>query len=272
MKQQNTTGKVYLIGAGAGDPELLTIKAARAIASATVLMVDDLVNPAVLEHANASARIIYVGKRGGCASTPQAMIERLMLREARAGHIVARIKGGDPYVFGRAGEELATLLAAGIDTQVINGITSGLVAATQLDVPLTHRAHTQGVIFVTGHSQSETDPVNWAALAASRMTLVIYMGMAHAAHIQAQLLAGGLSPSTPAAVVQNAGAEHSQHAFMRLGNMAQTITEQGLKSPSIMVIGEVVACGIAAAQARAAMDLKAQNTPSQGVHIKQYAA
>jgi uroporphyrin-III C-methyltransferase len=241
-------GKVYLIGAGPGDPDLLTIKAAKAIASATVLMVDDLVNPAVLAHAAPNTRTIYVGKRGGCVSTPQALIEKLMVREAKAGHIVARIKGGDPYMFGRAGEELATLNAAGVACEVMNGITSGLAAASQVSVPLTHRAHTQGVIFVTGHSQTEVDPVNWAALAASGMTLVIYMGMTHAAHIQASLIAGGLSPSTPAVVVQNAtggaGQGTSEHRFMTLGTLASTIARHGLKSPSIMVIGQVVQCGI----------------------------
>lgn len=244
----STHGKVYLIGAGPGDPDLLTIKAAKAIASATVLMVDDLVNPAVLAHAAPNTRTIYVGKRGGCVSTPQALIEKLMVREAKAGHIVARIKGGDPYIFGRGGEELATLHAAGVACEVINGITSGLAAATQVGVPLTHRSHTQGVIFVTGHSKTELDPVNWAALAASGMTLVIYMGMTHAAHIQASLIAGGLNANTPAVVVQNAGGGSegvpSQRCFMTLGTLAATIDRKGLKSPSIMVIGEVVQCGI----------------------------
>jgi uroporphyrin-III C-methyltransferase len=247
----STYGKVFLIGAGPGDPDLLTIKAAKAIASATVLMVDDLVNPAVLEHAAPNTRTIYVGKRGGCVSTPQALIEKLMVREAKAGHIVARIKGGDPYMFGRGGEELATLQAAGVVCEVINGITSGLAAATQVAVPLTHRDHTQGVIFVTGHSKLDNDPVNWAALAASGMTLVIYMGMTHAAHIQASLIAGGLPAHTPAVVVQNAtgGSKgfsdvDSNHRFMTLGTLANTITRAGLKSPSIMVIGQVVQCGI----------------------------
>jgi uroporphyrin-III C-methyltransferase len=253
--QSITQGKVYLIGAGPGDPDLLTIKAAKAIASATVLMVDDLVNPAVLAHAAPNTRTIYVGKRGGCVSTPQALIEKLMVREAKAGHIVARIKGGDPYMFGRGGEELATLQAAGVVCEVINGITSGLAAASQVAVPLTHRDHTQGVIFVTGHSKTEQDPVNWAALAASGMTLVIYMGMTHAAHIQASLIAGGLSAATPAVVVQNAtggskgtGDFDSQHSFMTLGTLAATIARTGLKSPSIMVIGDVVQCGIDALQ------------------------
>jgi uroporphyrin-III C-methyltransferase len=246
----STHGKVYLIGAGPGDPDLLTIKAAKAIASATVLMVDDLVNPAVLAHAAPNTRTIYVGKRGGCVSTPQALIEKLMVREAKAGHIVARIKGGDPYIFGRGGEELTTLRKAGVACEVINGITSGLAAASQVGVPLTHRSHTQGVIFVTGHSKTDVDPVNWAALAASGMTLVIYMGMTHAAHIQARLIAGGLKDSTPAVVVQNAsgGSEggDTAHRFMTLGTLAATIAREGLKSPSIMVIGEVVACGLAA--------------------------
>jgi uroporphyrin-III C-methyltransferase len=253
--QSTTQGKVYLIGAGPGDPDLLTIKAAKAIASATVLMVDDLVNPAVLEHAAPNTRTIYVGKRGGCVSTPQALIEKLMVREAKAGHIVARIKGGDPYMFGRGGEELATLQAAGVVCEVINGITSGLAAASQVAVPLTHRDHTQGVIFVTGHSKTEHDPVNWAALAASGMTLVIYMGITHAAHIQASLIAGGLPAATPAVVVQNAtggskgtGDVDSQHSFMTLGTLAATIARKALKSPSIMVIGEVVQCGIDALQ------------------------
>jgi uroporphyrin-III C-methyltransferase len=263
-----THGKVYLIGAGPGDPDLLTIKAAKAIASATVLMVDDLVNQAVLEHAAPNTRTIYVGKRGGCVSTPQALIEKLMMREAKAGHIVARIKGGDPYMFGRGGEELATLQTAGVVCEVINGITSGLAAASQVAVPLTHRDHTQGVIFVTGHSKIEHDPVHWAALAASGMTLVIYMGMTHAAHIQASLIAGGLSAATPAVVVQNAtggskgtGDVDSQHSFMTLGTLAATIARKGLKSPSIMVIGDVVQCGIDALQCSEQCDAEAPVLP-----------
>jgi uroporphyrin-III C-methyltransferase len=247
-------GKVYLIGAGPGDPELLTFKAAKAIASATVLMVDDLVNPAILKHAQPKARTIYVGKRGGCASTPQSSIELIMVKEALVGEIVARIKGGDPYIFGRGGEELATLRGAGIECEVINGITSGLAAATQINVPLTHRSYTQGVIFVTGHGQATSDSndsnltaasVNWQALAASRMTLVIYMGITHAHYIQQQLLMGGLSANTPTAVVQNASIiNQSTHCFMTLGTLSATIVQQQLKSPSIIIIGTVVNCGI----------------------------
>jgi uroporphyrin-III C-methyltransferase len=243
-------GKVYLIGAGPGDPELLTFKAAKAIACATVLMVDDLVNPAILKHAQPEARTIYVGKRGGCASTPQSSIESMMVQEALAGEMVARIKGGDPYIFGRGGEELATLRAAGIECEVINGITSGLAAATQINVPLTHRNYTQGVIFVTGHGQATSDSnpaisVNWQTLAVSRMTIVIYMGITHAAYIQQQLLNGGLPADTPAVVVQNASRiNQSSHCFMTLGTLSETIVQQQLKSPSIIIIGTVVNCGI----------------------------
>lgn len=255
-------GKVYLIGAGPGDPELLTIKAVKAIASADVLMVDDLVNPLVLQYALPHANIMYVGKRGGCTSTVQADIEQSMLSFAWSGKIIARIKGGDPYIFGRGGEEFATVLAAGIECEVINGITSGLAAATEINIPLTHRQYTQGVIMVTGHNsigyhtqaitQTESSllTVNWKALAATQMTLVIYMGITQASYIQKQLLMGGLSSDTPAAVIQNARGgsrgEQSRHCFMTLGNLSEIIIEKDFKSPSIIVIGSVVNLGLMA--------------------------
>ena len=147
------TGKVTLVGAGPGDPELLTLKALKAIQAATVLLVDDLVSPEVVAHAPPHARIIRVGKRGGCKSTPQAFIEKLMVMAAREGENVVRLKGGDPFIFGRGGEEVEHLRAAGVHVEVVNGITSGLAAVTSLGVPLTHREHAQGVIFLTGHAQ-----------------------------------------------------------------------------------------------------------------------
>ena len=146
-------GSVTLVGAGPGDPDLLTIKAVKAIAAATVILVDDLVNDAVLVHAQANARIVHVGKRGGCKSTPQAFIEKLMVMAAREGEAVVRLKGGDPFIFGRGGEEIDALQAAGITVQVVSGITSGLAALTSLNVPLTHRDHAHGVVFVTGHAK-----------------------------------------------------------------------------------------------------------------------
>ena len=174
-------GQVTLVGAGPGDPELLTFKAAKAIQSATVILVDDLVNDAILSHATPSARIVHVGKRGGCKSTPQAFIEKLMIMAAKEGETVVRLKGGDPFIFGRGGEEVEALAAAGVQVEVINGITSGLAAVTSLNVPLTHRDHAHGVVFITGHAKPNDQGPNWEALSTAAMqaklTLVIYMGM-----------------------------------------------------------------------------------------------
>ncbi len=156
------TGKVTLVGAGPGDPDLLTLKALKAIRAATVLLVDDLVSPEVVAHAAPGARIVHVGKRGGCKSTPQAFIEKLMLMAAREGENVVRLKGGDPFIFGRGGEEMEHLRAAGVEVAIVNGITSGLAAATSLGVPLTHRDHAQGVIFLTGHAQKGASPAGLA--------------------------------------------------------------------------------------------------------------
>jgi uroporphyrin-III C-methyltransferase len=236
-------GKVYLVGAGPGDPELLTLKAVRAIARADVLLVDDLVNDAILEHARADARIIHVGKRGGCKSTPQAFIEKLMINEARAGHTVVRLKGGDPMIFGRGGEERAHLMAEGLEVEVINGITSGLLAATSIGVPLTHRDDTHGVILVTGHGKSAEEGearVDWRALAATGLTLVIYMGMAKSEFIRSELLAAGLRTSLPVAIVTSAGTQTQRAVVTDLGGMIDSIAEHGLKSPGIIIVGDVV--------------------------------
>lgn len=243
------TGKVTLVGAGPGDPELLTLKALKAIQAATVLLVDDLVSQEVVDHAPKTARIVHVGKRGGCKSTPQAFIEKLMLMAAREGENVVRLKGGDPFIFGRGGEEVEHLRAAGVHVEVINGITSGLAAATSLGVPLTHRDHAQGVIFLTGHAQKGAQPPDWKALAAAardaRLTLVIYMGVSNAGRIQDDLLSG-LPAATPVAIVQRASLPDQRHAVTRLGELTATIEREGLASPSVIVVGDVVR-GVAAA-------------------------
>lgn len=178
----------YLVGAGPGDPELLTLKALRVLRAATVILIDDLVGEQVLhqvlEPQALAPRIVHVGKRGGCASTPQDFICKLMVREALAGERVARLKGGDPLVFGRAGEELAALRAAGVPVEVVNGITSGLAAVNALDTSWTDRhAGAQGVLLVTGHPQPGSPGPDWdaiAAVAASGITLVVYMGVQRA--------------------------------------------------------------------------------------------
>ena len=239
MAQQ---GSVTLVGAGPGDPDLLTIKAVKAIARADVVLIDDLVNPAILAHAAPGVRVVEVGKRGGCASTPQAFIERLMLAEARAGLHVVRLKGGDPYLFGRGGEERAYLHSHGVAVEVIPGISSGLAAPSAIGVPLTHRSWSQGAIFVTGHGKDSASEPNWAALAQSGLTLVIYMGVARVAAIQAGLLAGGMAPGTPVAVVQSASLPAQRQLLSTLHALPHDLLASGLGSPSIIIVGDVVRC------------------------------
>ena len=233
---------VHLVGAGPGDPELLTLKALRAIRAASVLLVDDLVGDGVLRYARKSARIVHVGKRGGCASTPQAFIEKLMAAEALKGERVVRLKGGDPLLFGRGGEEVEHLRALGIRVEVVNGITSGLAAVTSLGVPLTHRDHAHGVMFVTGHARGESNPLHWptlAACAAQGITLVIYMGIATIEALQAGLLQG-LAAHTPVAVVQHASLPQQRHVVSTLGGLAEAVRREQLGSPAIIVVGDVL--------------------------------
>ena len=247
-------GRCTLVGAGPGDPELLTLKALKAIQGGTVLFVDDLVNPDIVAFAQPSARIVYVGKRGGCKSTPQAFIEKLMIMAVREGDNVVRLKGGDPFIFGRGGEEIEALRAAGIEVTVINGITSGLAALTSLNVPLTHRDHAHGVVFVTGHAKPGDAGTDWALLASTaaqaKLTLVIYMGVTGSQQIQNELLAG-LPASTPVAIIQNASLPTQRHAVATLGSLRATIESEGLQSPSVIVVGDVLQ-GLAAVASSAA--------------------
>jgi len=233
---------VHLVGAGPGDPELLTVKAIRAIRSASVLLVDDLVGDGVLRYARKSARIVRVGKRGGCASTPQAFIEKLMAAEALKGERVVRLKGGDPFVFGRGGEEAQHLRTLGIDVEVVNGITSGLAAATSLGVPLTHREHAHGVMFVTGHARHDDAALHWptlAAAAAQGITLVIYMGIATIESLQRGLL-HGLAADTPVTVVQHASLPQQRHVQCVLRDLVTTVSREQIGSPAIIVVGDVL--------------------------------
>lgn len=237
-----TTGSVTLVGAGPGDPELLTLKAVRAIQQASVLLVDDLVSDDVVALAQPATRIVHVGKRGGCQSTPQSFILKLMVSEARNGERVVRLKGGDPFIFGRGGEELDYLHAAGITASVVNGITAGLAAANALGVSLTHRDHAQGVILVTGHAKLGGPSTDWRALAATahsaRLTLVIYMGVTGAQELQDALLTG-LPASTAVAVVQDASLPTQRCITTCLGTLADAVVAQRIASPAIIVVGEV---------------------------------
>ncbi|WP_144638112.1 uroporphyrinogen-III C-methyltransferase [Bordetella genomosp. 13] len=231
---------VWLIGAGPGDPELLTLRAVKALQRAQVVLVDDLVNPDVLAFCP-DARVIRVGKRGGCRSTPQDFIQRLMLRYARQGLRVARLKGGDPCIFGRGGEEAEWLSRHGVACEVINGITAGLAAATASGIPLTLRGAARGVTLVTAHTEDGSEPA-WHALAQGGTTLVVYMGVARVGSVAEALLAGGLRGDTPVAMIERASLPDQRECRSTLAAMAEDAQAFGLQSPAILVIGEVAAC------------------------------
>jgi uroporphyrin-III C-methyltransferase len=233
---------VTLIGAGPGDPELLTLKAARALAAADVVLVDELVNRGCLAYARSDARIIEVGKRGGCKSTPQAFIEKLLILYSKEKKNVVRLKGGDPFVFGRGGEEVEALRAQGIEVEVIPGITSGTAVPAALGIPVTHRDFARGVTFVTGHTKDGAGP-DWQALARARTTLVIYMGLKNLKTILSSLKAAGLDPATPACIIENGTLHNQRQRVATLG----TLAGDGFTGPVLIVIGDVVRFARAAA-------------------------
>jgi uroporphyrin-III C-methyltransferase len=229
--------QVFLVGAGPGDPDLLTLKAIKALQHADVVLIDDLVNRDILQNAP-QARVIEVGKRGGCKSTPQRFINRMLVTLAKRGEIVVRLKGGDPFLFGRGGEEMLALRAAGIEAEIIPGISSGIAAPAAIGIPVTHRGYTHGVTFVTGHTQHGDSP-NWTALAAGGTTLVIYMGMKNLAAITESLLAAGMAGNMPAAAIQHGTLQSQRHVLATLETLAASVVQQRLASPAIIVIGEV---------------------------------
>lgn len=243
---------VHLVGAGPGDPELLTLKAVRVLQAASVILVDDLVGEqvlaSVLDAAAPAPRIVHVGKRGGCPSTPQSFICKLLVREALAGERVVRLKGGDPLIFGRAGEEQAALQEAGVPVEVVNGITSGLAAVNALGTGWTdRRAGAQGVLLVTGHPQPGSAGPDWdaiGAVAASGITLVVYMGLAQAPGIVAALrrhLPGDLQ----AAAVEHASTARELSVVATLDTLVETLAKERVASPAVLVIGRVIAAAVA---------------------------
>lgn len=259
---------VCLVGAGPGDPELLTVRALRRIEAADVVLADDLVDPRVL--ALVRGRLLRVGKRGGCISTDQHFIHALMIREARAGHRVVRLKGGDPFVFGRGGEEVDALRQAGLAVEVVSGLTSGIAGPAAVGIPVTDRRAAPGVILVTGHPGEGRAEPDWDALARTGLTLVVYMGVARAADISARLLAAGLRPDLPAAVVSAAHTARQRHAVTTLADLPACIAREALTSPALLVVGEVAAQAVPAdlladpAQALAVVDGPGWAVPRAG--------
>lgn len=248
------TGKVWLVGAGPGDAELLTLKAYRILQGADVWLVDDLISEDILALAPTHARIVPVGKRGGCPSTAQSFILRLMARYARTGLQVARVKGGDPFIFGRGGEELAWLAEQGIAAEAIGGMTAGLAAASALGLPLTHRAIARGVVFVTAHTADGAAP-DWRALAQSGLTLVCYMGMSRNEQLQQDMFQAGFAGDLPVAVVERVTCRNERSLFTTLQTMPADISAAGLGSPALLIIGRAVAHRV---QARAQAECAAQ--------------
>ena len=243
VKAETAQGRVLLVGAGPGDPELLTLKAVRALKSADVILYDRLVVTAVFEHARREVELLPVGKSKGEPSIPQDKIQELMIERARAGQTVVRLKGGDPLVFGRAGEEIAALRGAGIEVEVISGITAGLAAAASLQIPLTHRDVSHSVIFVSGHEAGSDEPsfehLDLGALGSGESTLLVYMGVSTAGLIAHRLLDAGWKTSCPVIAVENASRDSERRVVTTLADLAADPERLQLKSPAVLIFGEV---------------------------------
>ena len=233
-------GRVWLVGAGPGDPDLLTLRAARLIMQARIIVHDGLVDPSILAMANPAARLISVAKRRSRHTMPQDEINALLVREALAGNDVIRLKGGDPFIFGRGGEEAEACRAAGVLVEVVPGISAAMGAAAAALLPLTHRNSASIVSFVAGQCKGLTEQ-DWSGLAGLGRTLVIYMGVATAEAIAEKLIADGLSPAMPVAVIERATRPDMRVLRSSIAGLAALVDEQRIKSPAVIVIGEVAA-------------------------------
>lgn len=241
-------GIVHIVGAGPGDPELLTLKALRLLQKADIVYFDRLVSDDILDLIRRDAERVSVGKAKGNHSVPQPDIHDLMIASARDGKTVVRLKGGDPFIFGRGGEELAALQAAGIQADVVPGISSALGCAASAGLPLTHRDHAQSLTFVTGHAKSgEVPDLDWTALAKPAQTVTVFMGVGTAPTIAENLIRAGRAPSTPVAVIENGTRDNEIRAYGTLAELPQLITDAGIKGPALLIIGEVAGLPLEAA-------------------------
>ncbi len=255
MRGVKPAGVVHLVGAGPGDPELLTLKAFRLIQEADIVFHDRLVSDAVMDRVRRDAKRVAVGKTKGEHSVPQEDIHTLMIEAARAGQRVVRLKGGDPFIFGRGGEELEALQAAGIDVHVVPGISSALGCAASAGLPLTHRDHAQSLTLVTGHARAGgVADLDWQSLARPGQTVTVFMGVGTAAMIAERLIAAGRAASTPVAVIENGTRAEEVRAYGALADLPGLIARRGITGPALLIIGEVAGLP---AEARAAQDLEA---------------
>lgn len=236
------SGKVYLVGAGPGDPGLITVKGKELLAQADVIMYDALANPDFLKLSKEGAELVNAGKRGGNHHLTQTETNELLVKYAKEGKTVIRLKGGDPFLFGRGAEEAEELREAGIDVSVVPGVSSSIAVPELVGIPVTHRDHASMVTFVTGHEKEdrEEDRVNWKALADSHGTLVIMMGLGNAGKISKNLVDGGMSPDTPAAIITDGSTPDQRVEVTVVSELEKTIAEKELKPPGIMVVGSVV--------------------------------
>jgi len=236
-------GTVYLVGAGPGDPELLTLKARRLLGEADVIVHDYLIAPEILALCRPGVERVFVGKKGGGFCCPQRDIEGTLIRLARAGRKVVRLKGGDPFIFGRGGEEAEALVAAGVPFEIVPGVTSALAAAAYAGVPLTHRAHSSALVFLTGHEDPNKPDaaIRWEDYGRLGATLCVYMGMKNLEAITRRLQAGGLAAGTPVAVVQSATTGGHRQLLTTVGEVALLSEHEGFGAPAIVIIGEVAA-------------------------------
>lgn len=235
-------GWVWLVGAGPGDPGLLTLHALNALVQADVVIYDALVDEAILRHARAGAAIEYAGKRGGKPSPKQRDISLKLIELARAGKRVCRLKGGDPFVFGRGGEEALALVAAGIPFRVVPGISAGIGGLAYAGIPMTHRDLNHSVTFLTGHDQSGLTPssIDWVGVARGAPVIVMYMAVKHLGHIAAQLIMAGRAMSDPVAIVAHATTKRQQVLETTLGEAAADLSASGIEPPAVIVVGEIV--------------------------------
>ena len=232
-------GIVHIVGAGPGDPDLLTLRALRLMQEADVVVYDRLVGDEILDACRRDAERIYVGKAKGRHAASQDEINDILVEQARAGRRVLRLKGGDPFVFGRGGEEQDVLRRHGIPVEAVPGITAATGCAAATGIPLTHRDHASAVTFVTGHGKDGAPDLDWAALARLRQTLVIYMGVSRAGWIAARLIAHGMTPSTPAAVIENGTRANQKTVVGTLGDLSTLVRDHGIAGPAVIVVGEV---------------------------------
>lgn len=233
-------GQVSLVGAGPGNPELLTLLAMRRIIEADVVLYDNLVGPAILDLVSPEAARHYVGKKAAKHALPQEEVNQWLVRLAQSGKRVVRLKGGDPFVFGRGGEEMEALLAAGVDVEIVPGITAAVGCAAYAGIPLTHRDWAQSVTFATGHLKHGLSELDWPGLARPTQTVVFYMGMTAAAGIAEALMAHGRNPETPVAVIYHGTRPDQKVVIATLATLAQKISAAAMKPPALLIVGEVV--------------------------------